>query len=452
MSRQTHPLSETLLVAARCLAEVEAGRSLTQALGRVAPEARNAVQAVAFYAMRHWGLASAWRAMTLKRPAQDPTVASLVALCLLLMDVAMVHAGQAQPDSLQCPLGKEAPHYAVHTLVDQAVQATRQARLAPATAGLINAVLRRFQRERAAFVEKSQRDAVAQWNHPVWWQNRVKRAYPTEWQRVLRASQTPPALVLRVNPQRATVPGVISAIEATGARALPCGEMAVVVEAPGAIEKLPGFEQGHWSVQDVAAQRATPLLPLSEGLRVLDACAAPGGKTAHILELARVKLVALDSSASRLARVQQNLARLGLLSDQVRLLAADARQTSAWWDGTPFDAILADVPCTASGVVRRHPDIAWLRRESDLPQTAGLAREILDALWPTLAPGGHLLLVTCSVFPDEGEAQAEQFLARHADAQRLACLGQRLPSANATLAQPGEDGFFYALFRRTHAN
>lgn len=452
MRRQTHPLSQTLLAAARCLASVESGGSLTESLGSVAPEARSAVQAVAFYAMRHWGLARAWRGFALRQLPTDKTLASLTALSLLLMDVGMVEAGQAPPDSWQCPLGPDAPRYAPHTLVDQAVRAVRLATLPPASAGLINAVLRRFQRERATFVLHTERDAVARWGYPRWWQEAVMQAYPNQWQQVLLASQTPPALVLRVNRRRATVAEVVAALEGVGAKAHACGDTAVVVEAPGAVERLPGFEQGWWSVQDLAAQRAAPLLGLSDGLRVLDACAAPGGKTAHILELANVELTALDASGSRLARVKQNLQRLGLLSDRVRLAVADARHTQTWWNGQPFDVILADVPCTASGVVRRHPDIAWLRRQSDVMQAAKLATDILDALWSTLAPGGRLLLVTCSVFSEEGERQAAQLLARHRDARRLTCLGQRLPMPNRGLDHPGEDGFFYALFQQVHAN
>lgn len=234
---------------------------------------------------------------------------------------------------------------------------------------------------------------------------------------------------------------------------------------------LPGFEQGWWSVQDLSAQHAARLLPVADGMRVLDACAAPGGKTAHLLEQADLRLTALDSDAARLTRVGENLERLGLMHGGVQLACADAAEPQAWWDGVPFDAILADVPCTASGVVRRHPDIRWLRREDDVARTAALQRRIVDALWALLRPGGHLLYATCSIFPEEGELQAQAFAQRHADAVRLPAPGQILPLAGqpavgdaAALREPdcsgGEellagraalatgDGFFYALFAK----
>src|SRR5690606_2046453 len=199
-----------------------------------------------------------------------------------------------------------------------------------------------------------------------------------------------------------------------------------------------------WSVQDLAAQQAAQLLPVEPGMRVLDACAAPGGKMAHLLELADIELLALDSDAMRLERVEQNLHRLGLGGANVTMRCADAMDVNAWWDGRHFDAVLADVPCTASGVVRRHPDIRWLRRDTDIAKTAALQAGIVDALWQTVKPGGHLLYATCSIFPQEGEQQAAQFMARHADAVRKPAPGQLLPLASDPLLS--SDGFFYALF------
>jgi len=450
MTRQTDPLSLTLLAAARCLADVESGRSLTDAVAQTPAANRSAVQAVTYYAMRHWGLAQAWRAFALKKAPSDPVLNSLAALGLLLMDIALINANQAPPDSHQAPLGDDAPSYTPHTLVDQAVAAVGQARLPKSCAGLINAVLRRFQRERASFVQHVQQDPVARWGYPTWWQKKLKAAFPEQWKEILQVSQKPPALVLRVNRRRADVASVLAEFERSGVQAHGLGDSAIVVSSTGAVGKLPGFAQGWWSVQDLGAQRAATLLPISADSRVLDACAAPGGKAAHLSELADIALTALDSSPSRLVRVKENLDRLGLMSSRTRLLAADARKPNDWWDGIPFDAILADVPCTASGVVRRHPDIAWLRRPSDVAQSATLAREILDSLWPLLAPGGHLLLVTCSVFPEEGEQQATYMQSKHADAIRLPAPGQCLPSPGDGHQKPGEDGFFYALFERAH--
>ncbi len=220
---------------------------------------------------------------------------------------------------------------------------------------------------------------------------------------------------------------------------------ALELAQPVAVEKLPGFAEGLVSVQDEGAQMAAPLLDARGGMRVLDACAAPGGKSAHLLELAEVELTAIDNDIARVARIKQNFARLGL--EAYRVIHGDASQPEAWWDGRQFDRILADVPCSASGVTRRHPDIKWLRRESDLPRFAVKQREILDVLWQILARGGKLLYVTCSVFAEENGLQVENFLRRHADARLLPLSrvdiidGQLLPNSH-------HDGFFYALFHK----
>jgi 16S rRNA (cytosine967-C5)-methyltransferase len=232
-------------------------------------------------------------------------------------------------------------------------------------------------------------------------------------------------------------------LAAAGVEARQVDDHAIIVTTPRPVLALPGFEEGCWSVQDLSAQKAAMLLPLESGMRVLDACAAPGGKTAHLLERADIDLLALDADPQRLERVAQNLDRLQLDRSRVALQCADAADLQAWWDGRPFDAVLADVPCTASGVVRRHPDIRWLRREADVAKTAALHRRIVDALWATVKPGGHLRYATCSIFPQEGEQQAAQFTARHGDAIRLPAPGQLLP---LSLEVTAGDGFFYALF------
>jgi 16S rRNA (cytosine967-C5)-methyltransferase len=228
---------------------------------------------------------------------------------------------------------------------------------------------------------------------------------------------------------------------------------AVVLERPAPVSALPGFVEGLVSVQDAAAQLAAPLLVgsgLKPGARVLDACAAPGGKTAHLLELQPdLQLTALDADAQRLTRVQDNLNRL---QQKATLKAADARQTAAWWDGQPFDAILLDAPCSASGIVRRHPDVRWLRRPDDIAALATIQAELLDALWPLLAPGGRLVYATCSVFRAEGQAQLDAFLQRQPHAKSHAVpgfTGHLLPVAeNASEPQPPLDGFFYALITK----
>lgn len=441
-------LSEILFSSSLCLADVQKGHSLTEALARLPAQQRPAVQAVSWYAMRHWGLAQAWRDCALSKKPTKPWLNCHLALTLLLLDAAIMADDQTAEASLQAPLDDQCPLYTPHTLVDQAVCAVDLTRLGKPARGLVNAVLRRFQRERSSFLSAVANDPVAAWNYPAWWIKKLSADYPNNWRDMLRASHRPPKLVLRVNQRQATVEQVMQALQAAGHGCLHIGEQAVMLERSAVVSALPGFSEGHWSVQDWSAQRAAPLLGVKDGARVLDACAAPGGKTAHLLELADIELTALDCDPKRLARVADNLTRLKLSLDRVALKAADARAIERWWDGRPFDAILADVPCTASGVVRRHPDIAWLRRESDIKQTVRLQRAILDALWQTLAPGGRLLLVTCSVFPEEGERQAQAMLARHADAVRLDAPGQILPLMASGVGGAGHDGFFYALFER----
>jgi len=434
------PLSLTLLLASRCLAAVEGGRSLTEALGKVPGAHRSAVQAVSLYAMRHWGRARAWRTLALKKPTGQAWFDSLVALSLLLLDVAI------DPESKS----DDAPRYTAHTLVTQSVDAARQGRAKPVLPGLLNAVLRRFQREHALFIKHIKTDPVAQWGYPLWWQRKLQADYPNDWQAILAVSQTPPRLVLRANTRVIEIDELLSHFSQAGVSATHLGQAAIAIMQTGAVDQLPGYTEGWWSVQDLGAQHAGVLLAPKDGERVLDACAAPGGKTAHLLALAQVTLTGLDQDPDRLARVADNLSRLRLLRPGVDLVAADARDLKAWWDGQPYNAILADLPCTASGVVRRHPDIAWLKRATDLPQTVKQQAEILDALWQTLAPGGRMLMVTCSVFVEEGELQAARFVARHPDARRLPAPGHLLPRASLG-DEPGQDGFFYGLFERTVA-
>ena len=439
MTQSAPALSDSLLAAARAIGAVETGQSLTEALLDVAPDLRPSAQALSFYAMRHWGQAMALRRLLLDRVPPNPTIFALLGLSLLLLEVALSEPAERDVT---------APTYTAHTLVDQAVQATQGQRDTLNFKGLVNAILRRFQRERAALLSQLAQDLEAQYNHPKWWIEALQTAYPQDWKRLLETANVHPPLTLRVNLRATTREAVEQAFAAVGIAATPFGVAGLVLEVPRPIASLPGYAQGWWSVQDAGAQLAAPLLELKDGMRVLDACAAPGGKTAHMLELAALKLTALDIDNARMGRVEQNLERLGLLTDDVELIAESAMRAHTWWDGKPFDAILADVPCTASGIVRRHPDIRWLRRVTDLKPTAKLQREILDSLWSLVAPGGKLLLVTCSIFPQECELQAQAFLKRHAQAVRLPAPGQLLPCLADAQHPAGQDGFFYALFSR----
>lgn len=440
MNQSAPALSNSLLAAARAVAAVEGGQSLTEALAETSAELRPSAQALAFYSMRHWGEAIAIRRLLVQREPSSPIIGALVGIALILLDVAM-QDDEAQRDPT-------APLYTAHTLVDQSVQATQLQRSLVNYKGLVNAVLRRFQRERTALLAQIADDLEAQWNHPVWWIKALQKAYPDAWQSLLHTANQHPPLTLRVNLRQTTRQAVQEAFSAKGIVTTAFGPAGLVLDTPSPIASLPGYDQGWWSVQDAGAQLAAPLLDIKPGMRVLDACAAPGGKTAHLLELADIDLTVLDIDAERLLRVEQNLKRLKLMRPEVKLIAQSAVRSHLWWDEKPFDAVLADVPCTASGIVARHPDIRWLRRREDIAQTVKLQREILDSLWSVVAPGGKLLLVTCSIFPEECELQAQTFLARHAQAQRLDAPGQLLPVLPSAEHPAGHDGFFYALFTR----
>ena len=308
------------------------------------------------------------------------------------------------------------------------------------------------------------RDPLARYNHPRWWIDRVRDDWPDAWEAILAASNRHPPMTLRVNARLGTVADYLARLAAAGRDAVALGGQAVRLERPCPVDALPGFADGAVSVQDGAAQRAAPLLlgPTGHWItgrasrpRVLDACAAPGGKTGHLLELADLDLLALDSDADRLASVGQTLARLRL---DASLRVGDAGAPAAWWDGRPFDAILLDAPCSASGIVRRHPDVRWLRRPSDVATLAATQARLLDALWPLLAPGGRLLYATCSIFRAEGQHAIDAFLQRQADAARvvdppapghlLPLPDNRSPSADESAASTAEDGFFYALIEK----
>jgi 16S rRNA (cytosine967-C5)-methyltransferase len=333
-----------------------------------------------------------------------------------------------------------APPYAEFTLVDQAVTvATSHPDMAHAK-GMVNAVLRRFLREREQLLKTVLMMPAAQWNYPQWWIDAMKAAYPADWQAILAAGNAQPPLTLRVNIRKTSVDDYLAMLADAGLGATRIGPSAVRLDKAIGVNAIPGFDQGYASVQDAGAQLAGPLLDVQDGMRVLDACAAPGGKTCHILELAEVSMTAIDSDPKRLVRIEENLQRLGLTAT----LKAFEAQTKVWWDGQQFDRILADVPCTASGIVRRHPDIRWLRRKGDALQLATLSGKILDNLWQMLRPNGKLLFVTCSLWPQESEAQAAAFAVRH-NAIRLDAPGQLLPTG---VAGQDHDGLFYALFQK----
>lgn len=435
----SHPQGPTLATQLRhtagCVLAVEQGRSLSEALPALPPALRPGVQALTFHVLRHLGTARALVARLVERKPAPPVQALMCSAVALLLETA----------------DERAPRYPAHTVVNQAVQAARQDRRTERQAAFVNACLRRFLRERDDLLARVASDPVARWNHPLWWIERLQRDHPGQWRAILDANNQPGPMALRVNRRRVDRAAYQQALEAVGLAATPTGSDGLVLGAPQPVERLPGFAQGHCSVQDAAAQMAADQLlsgrTWSPADRVLDACAAPGGKTAHLLERADVHLLALDVDPQRCERIGDTLQRLGL---QATVRCADAARPAAWWDGQLFDAILLDAPCTASGIVRRHPDVRWLRRASDVDALVATQRGLLDALWPLLKPGGRLVYATCSVFRAEGAEQVQAFLERHTDAIHRPSPGHLLPGSAAPSGEfndnppGGYDGFFYA--------
>lgn len=430
------PLWRQLQATATVIQAVRGGASGTAAIEGVPLDVRPGVQALAFCVWRNLGRAEALRKQL---AAKQPPPAADALLCVAL--------ALAWSDA-------EAP-YDVFTLVNQTVEAAKRSAPAKAQANFINACLRRFLRERDSLVARTDKDEVAFWNHPLWWIERVRRERPQDWQALLSAANAHAPMTLRVNVRKTTAVEYLQTLKSAGIGAYLDGASAIVLDKPLPVQRIPGFGAGLVSVQDAAAQMAAPLLlgdPLPGcPLRILDACAAPGGKTGHLLELTDSTVTALEVDPRRSARITQNIERLGLTA---RVLTADALTPQAWWDGVLFDAILLDAPCTASGIVRRHPDVRWLRREGDIAQLAALQRKMLQTLWPLVRPGGKLLYCTCSIFQAEGEGQLQTFLANNTDAALLPSPGHLLPGnkVNAADVQDNQrsdhDGFYYALIQK----
>ena len=437
------PLWRQLQGAASILMAVRDGQSMTAALTDVDAALRPGVQALSYHALRWLGRAEALRQQLVSKPP-PPEADALLCVALALA------------------WNEEKAPYSVHTLVDQAVEAAKRSEATTHQASFINGCLRRFLREREALVAKTDANPQAVWNHPQWWIDRLRKDHPEHWQAILRANNARAPLILRVNGRKTTVAQYSYALTAMNIVATPVGEYGVVLATAQSVTGLPGFAEGHFSVQDAAAQLAAPLLldglltaaGSTAPLKVLDACAAPGGKTAHLLELADCEVTALDIDARRCERITQNLTRLGL---RARLVIGDASRPADWWDGQLYDAILLDAPCTASGIVRRHPDIRWLRRPTDIAQLAAIQAQLLDTLWPLLRPGGRLLYCTCSVFRAEGDNQLQTFVTRHKEALIRPSPGHLLPQSGVKATGlpdnlSGEhDGFYYALLEKSAA-
>lgn len=447
------PLWRQLQGAAFLLTAVRSGRSMTAALEDIDATLRPGVQALGFHALRYLGRAQALRQQLANRPPPPPADALL---CVVL---ALASTSEEGVEPGASPSESGLPSYTAYTLVDQAVEAAKRGEDTRHQAGFINGCLRRFLRERGDLLAATEKSPQAVWNHPQWWIDQVRKDHPGQWQAILGANNRKAPLTLRINTRKITVDHYLQALQAMQVEAVAVGQQGVVLGHARAVPSLPGFADGHFSVQDAAAQMAAPLLLNGLGAlpgprRILDACAAPGGKTAHLLELGGCTVTALDIDAQRCERIRQNLTRLGL---QAEILTADASQPQDWWDGQLYDGILLDAPCTASGIVRRHPDVRWLRRPTDIAQLARLQVHLFDALWPLLKPGGRLLYCTCSVFRAEGEQQAQTFVMHHTDAQLMPSPGHLLPQSEGGQTdfpdnlRSENDGFYYAIFEKRDA-
>ena len=423
-------------------AVVAQGRSLDAVLGeldeQINPVDRPLLKMLCYGTLRHHFRLRADLRKLLERPlkARDSVIESLLAIGIFqLIDTRI-------PD---------------HAAVSTTVEAARLLRR-PKYAGLINAVLRNFLRQDIGRQEAG--DDESRFNHPAWFIDALRADWPDDWQQILEANNERAPMWLRVNQNRTTTADYLDRLaQVDDGHGMLSGFIhAIRLAKPVPVAELPGFADGDVSVQDAAAQIAAPWLLMGGGSRILDACAAPGGKTGHLLELASPDsvLTAIELDPERLASIHENLERLRL---DATVLAADASKPKEWWDGQPFDRILLDAPCSASGVIRRHPDIKLLRRASDIEALAGLQTRLLDALWPLLAPSGRLLYVTCSVLAAENDAVVGDFLARHSDARE----DRVLPNYNirdlmvektcGVQVMPGSqglDGFYFACLERTH--
>jgi 16S rRNA (cytosine967-C5)-methyltransferase len=422
------------LAAAKALAAVLNGKaslnsSLPTQMDKVEDRDRGFTQDLAFGTARWQPRLSALAAKLLQKPfkAADADVEALLLVGLYQLLYTRVPAHAAIGETVGC--------------ADKLKK--------PWAKALLNAVLRRAQRESEALLAELEHDPVVRTAHPRWLQKSLKAFWPEQWEAICAANNAHPPMILRVNRRHHSRDAYLQLLSAAGINATPCvySVDGIVLEAATDVRSLPGFAEGWISVQDEAAQLAADLLDLAPGQRVLDACCAPGGKTCHILEVEKdlAGVVAVDLEAKRLVRVRENLARLGLSAE---LIAADGRDTATWWDGKPFQRILLDAPCSATGVIRRHPDIKLTRQPDDIAALAVLQGELLDAMWPTLEVGGILLYATCSTLPTENTEVIEAFLARTSGARELdlaTSAGIKQPHGRQLLAQEGgHDGFYYA--------
>ena len=427
------PLNARAL-AARAIARVFAGDSLDDAIAaarrQIAERDLPLIKSMAYGVLReHVQLKGLAAQMLTKSMDREPEI------------MALIEVGLYQLRRMRIP-----PHAAVADTVEAVTALER-----PNLVGLVNALLRRYQRERDALEAALPQDAETRYSAPAWLVDSLRQDWPDRWEAILAANNEQAPLVLRVNRRKLGRDEYLQKLRAAGlsAQTVDAAPDALVLDSAVPVEQLPGFAEGEVSVQDASAQLMTGLLELRDGQRLLDACAAPGGKTTHALECAQLDVLALDIAKARLPRVHENLQRLGLQA-QVRI--ADAGRPNTWWDGQPFDRILVDAPCSGTGVIRRHPDIRWLRRPDDIPRMADRQLRLLTSLWPLLAPGGIMVYASCSVLAAEGEDVAKRFLMSQPDAKHdlITATHWGEPRRHGRRIAPGGgfDGFYYVRFAK----
>ena len=431
-------LRQSLKFAAHARELIEAGATLEKALvlagAGATREERSAMQSLVYSAMRR----------------------------VLLTEEIIRHIANRLPTPavrhlLACALSELIDHpNKGYAIVNETIIATKSDAATAPAAGFVNACLRRFTRDRATLLPQLLKDPCVQFNAPHWWIERLDKTLGRRTaDKVLALQLKRPPLTLRVNRRKTTPEAWCQLAQAQRIDARPLARDAVLVSRPVPVELLSGFSEGLVSVQDAGAQLAVDFLAPRSGERLLDACAAPGGKTAHLLERCDCEVTALEVDPIRAARIQENLTRLSLTA---HVACADATQTGAWWNGRLFDAILLDAPCTASGIVRRHPDIVFFREPRDITELAKQQQKLLNALWPCLKTSGRLLYVVCSIFDEEGRQQIQKFLDSHSDAQLTPLPGFEVGEMKLLPSEEGpdefglegpHDGFFYALLTKT---
>ncbi|AGS07053.1 16S rRNA (cytosine(967)-C(5))-methyltransferase RsmB [Candidatus Profftella armatura] len=452
-------LSFYLYNAAKLIIYVKNGISLKKVFSKIldknniSEKAKGAIKDITYYTIRHLRLVEILLNKLIKKPIKISILKGLL-FCSLALLIKTENRNIKNENKLK-------NYYKIYTIVYQSVNVVQFDSKIAYAKNMINAILREFLRKKGEiFKSKMYNIHESYWNYPIWWINQVKITYPNffQWKNILDVGHKKPPLTLRINQRKTTLISYNKLLKKSGLETTIIGPLAIKLHTPISISKIPKFFNGFCSIQDAAAQLAAPLLDIRSGMYVLDACSAPGGKTCHLLEIADIKLISVDNNLSRLNMISENLKRLNLkatliLSDiskiNLKKLYIDINKKTnnrfRFYKNKYFDRILADLPCTGSGVVRRNPDIPWLRRKNDIKKLSKYSCKILNNLWKMLKPGGKLLFVTCSLWFEESEEQAIIFSKNHKDSIRLNSPGQLLPTVNK---KQDYDGFFYSLFQK----